>query len=587
MKKIKISERLILYFVIIGVVSISSVSFITYYQSRKAILERSFEQLKAIRNLKKGKIEAFFDDRKRDVLLLSRSSDIKNIITHLSQQQGLPEESYIFNYIYSSDYFKSLIFCNFERTLIQKQSQIEIITDSTYINEKIKALTNKILQEHTPFITDFSAPGIDSLSLIISCAVYDNNKKNGFISLEINPDIINHIMLESINNIGFGESGESYLVGADWYMRSTSRFNLQSVMEMKVETEATFKAFEQNEGTIITEDYRNIMVLSSFCALNTEGLKWILLSEIDLKEVMSPIISLRNQLLFLSILLIVVVFFVALFLSLKLAAPLVKVKEAALKVSQGDFPIIEMKSDNDEINELLNTFNYMSAQLKEKKELLHIEQLKQVSAMLDGQETERKRLSFELHDGLGQSLVALKYKLESLQNANTDTLKNELKELEITIANTIEEVRQMSFNLMPAILNELGLLLAVKNLCQKLQKQTGKTIIFETDGQLNSFNEKQSTYLYRIVQETLNNALKHAEASLISVHLIEFPVFYMLIIEDNGKGFLYTPSIYEKGHGLYSIKERTEILDGKLIIQSTPVEGTVIRIKIPKFKNET
>jgi len=202
--------------------------------------------------------------------------------------------------------------------------------------------------------------------------------------------------------------------------------------------------------------------------------------------------------------------------------------------------------------------------------------------MFDGQETERKRLSFELHDGLGQSLVALKYKLESLQKQSAESLKPELKELETSMAETIEEVRQMSFNLMPAILSELGLVLALKNLCQKMQNQTGQSFIFESDGAFGTFNEKQSTYLFRIVQEGLNNAVKHAGATLISVHLIEFPDFYMLIIEDNGRGFDYSPQVYEKGHGLYSIKERTDILKGKLIIQSTPDEGTVIRVKIPK-----
>ncbi len=582
MKKIKISERLVLYFVFIGIVSIAGVSFLTYYQSRKALLERSFEQLKAIRNLKKHKIEGLFSDRIRDVLLLSRSSDVKNIITRIDSRQGLPKDSYIYNNIYSSPYFKRVIFCDFGQVLIQACNTYEVSSDSLMQSKTLQILIKKSKELDVPFVVDFSAPQGDSLTLILCCAVQNQEDPMGFIALEMAPGIINNIMLESISPQGFGESGESYLVGNDRLMRSTSRFNPRSVMSLKVQTEAVEQAFENNEGTIITEDYRDIMVLSSFCRLNIAGPDWILLSEIDLKEVMKPVTGLRNQLLLLSMLLIVAVFFVALFFSRKLAAPIVKIKEAALRVSEGDFPTIDMSADNEEINELLRTFNYMSAQLKEKKEQVQTEQLKQVSAMLDGQETERKRLSFELHDGLGQSLVALKYKLESLQKHPTDRIKQELKELEVSMAETIEEVRQMSFNLMPAILSELGLVLALKNLCQKMQNQTGIQFIFETDGNFGAFSEKQSTYLFRMVQEGLNNAVKHAAATLVSVHLIEFPDFYMLIIEDNGTGFNYSPQLHEKGHGLYSIKERTDILKGKLIVQTAPGEGTVIRVKIPK-----
>lgn len=515
-------------------------------------------------------------------MLLSKSSDIKDIISNLDKSQGLPEESYIYNYIYSSDYFKNVVFSNFSHVLIQNCNHLMAPSDSLIDEADWLQLNIAAEAVKYPFIVDFSKPGNDSIKLIICCAVQGGEGAMGFIALEIAPFIINSIMLESISPQGFGESGESYMVGNDRYMRSASRFKPHSVMSLKVQTEAVEQAFVNTEGTIITEDYRNVMVLSSFCRLNTGGLGWILLSEIDLREVMKPVTGLRNQLLFMSILLIIAVFFMALFFSRKLAAPIVKIKEAALKISEGEFPHVDTKTNNDEINDLLNTFNDMSRQLKEKKEQLLAGQLRQLSAMLDGQETERKRLSFELHDGLGQSLVALKYKLESLQRHPSESIKQELKELEVSMTETIEEVRQMSFNLMPAILSELGLVLALKNLCQKMQNQTGIQFIFETDGNFGAFSEKQSTYLFRMVQEGLNNAVKHAAATLVSVHLIEFPDFYMLIIEDNGTGFNYSPQLHEKGHGLYSIKERTDILKGKLIVQTAPGEGTVIRVKIPK-----
>jgi len=583
-KKIKINETLILYFVIIGFISITSVSALTYYQYRKAILERSFEQLKAIRNLKKRKIEEFFGDRIRDIQFLSQSTEVRHIVTNLKNNDlnQLDEESYIYKYVSSSNYYSSIMFSDSQTTLFQPLAPMHIIPEDTYKTNRIKLINALLEKDNGPVLIDFLSDKKEMPFITIATKIYKNKNQPEIIALEIPLEAINSIVLESISNIGFGESGESYLVGNDFLMRSNSRFMHNSVLNVEVHTEAAKKAFTDNEGTMITKDYRGINVLSSFCKIQIKNLDWILLSEIDLKEVMKPVYKLRNQLLFLSILLIIIVFIIGWFLSSKIAAPIIRIKEAALKISEGNFPMVDTESNNEEINELLKTFNYMSAQLKEKKEQLKAEQLKHFSAVIDGQESERKRLSYELHDGLGQTLVALKYKIESLQQQDVALYQNELKILEQSVAEAIEEVRRISFNLMPAVLTAFGLIPALQNMCNKLASQTKNNIVFESDGKFDLLNEKQNNYLFRIAQELLNNALKHAHADLISLQLIEFPKFYMLIAEDNGKGFDYNTHIPINGNGLYSIKERVDILKGKVIIQSVLNEGTVIRVKIPK-----
>ncbi|MFO7722082.1 MAG: histidine kinase [Bacteroidales bacterium] len=588
-KKIKITETLILYFVIIGFISIASVSVLTYYQYRKAILERSFEQLTSIRNLKKQKTEVFFKDRLRDVEVISRSVEVKNITLKQKNDEltGLTVESYMYSYIFASPYYRGLVFAADSHAVYQYSDSLypmPYLWLKDQRNQRMKQLSES---NNAPFLMDYSTYRSDSLNMTVGAGVYDpSGNYLGFIALDIPLAAIDEIMLESISNDGFGESGESYLVGSDNLMRSSSRFIPQSVLNVNVETEATKKAFAQGEGTIVTKDYRGVDVLSSFCRLSVPGIDLILLSEIDLREVLTPVTRLRNQLLLLSVILIIGVFLVGWLLAATIASPIIRIKEAAIKVSQGAFPIIGIDSNNEEINELVHAFDDMSAQLKEKKEQLQAEQLKQLSAMFDGQESERKRLSYELHDGLGQSLVALKYRIESFSKNSTHPFQEELKELEQSVAETIEEVRQMSFNLMPAILNEFGLVPAIQNMCGKLTLQTGCNIIFESDGNFNTLNEKQINYIYRIAQEILSNAIKHAEASLISLQLIEFSDFFTLIGEDDGKGFRYDPAVPLEGNGLYSIKERTEILQGKLIIQSELNRGTIIRIKIPKQETE-
>lgn len=572
-------------FVIIGFVSVSSVATLTYYQYRKSILERSFEQLTSIRNLKKRKVEDFFGDRKRDVQLLSQSTDVCALIQNLrhNEQEGLSEESYIYKYIYSSGYYNYMVFSDTLKTVGQFHKNTAKLPDKWEVEHQILKKLRSVESRELPFLIDYTSQTTDSLFVVVGSGVYDKQQRLlGYIALDIPIDAINGIMLESISSSGFGESGESYLTDRDMYMRSASRFIPNSGLRVKVETDAVKSAFANGEGTLIANDYRGVQVLSSFCLLSIEGLNWALLSEIDLREVMKPVSNLRNQLLFLSIVLMVCVFILGWVVSVRIAKPIKRIKDAALRVSSGDFPMVEAETNNVEINELLRTFNHMSSQLKEKKEQLQSEQKKQLSAMFDGQESERKRLSYDLHDGLGQTLVALKYRIESLQKKREDALPQVLKELEQNVGDAIEEVRQMSFNLMPAILSEFGLMPALQGMCVKLEKQTGISIVFESDGVFDALNEQQKNYVFRISQEILNNAVKHSSANLISLQLIEFPDFYSIIAEDNGRGFNYNPDEPLQGNGLYSIKDRTAILNGRFLLQSEEGAGTVIRIVIPK-----
>ena len=124
------------------------------------------------------------------------------------------------------------------------------------------------------------------------------NKLQGAVLLEISGDAINNIMLESSPENGLGTTGESYLVGRDYLMRSTSRFISNSFLKTKVMTEGAINAFKNGEGSSVIRDYRNIPVLSSYRKINISELNWVILAEIDLAEAMIPIYSIRNNILF-------------------------------------------------------------------------------------------------------------------------------------------------------------------------------------------------------------------------------------------------------------------------------------------------
>ena len=213
---------------------------------------------------------------------------------------------------------------------------------------------------------------------------------------------------------------------------------------------------------------------------------------------------------------------------------------------------------------------------------LNMERQKQLSSFIDGQEDERKRVSRELHDGIGQSLIAIKMRLESLDEEN-DTVKI-ASTIEITkafVGSTIDDVRRMSNNLMPSSLAEFGIVTAVGSLVDKSSVNSKMTITFDHKSVPKNLDEKIQMYLFRIIQEAIHNSVKHAEASLLQILLLCEDKTLILIIEDNGKGFQGNHATLVKGNGLYHMRERVQLLKGTIEFTSNSNKGLTIHIKIP------
>ena len=205
-----------------------------------------------------------------------------------------------------------------------------------------------------------------------------------------------------------------------------------------------------------------------------------------------------------------------------------------------------------------------------------------MSALYDGQELERQRISRELHDGLGQKLISIKLQLESTSKQKADEVRSTIDEVKVDFLKTIEEVRQISNNLAPNILKESGIDVALKNLCDSLNRTSKINIELSVYGDYYTSEPKITFYLYRITQEGLNNAIKHSGATKVQLQLIGSADSIILLIEDNGRGFTYNPNFCSPCNGIYNMKERARLLNGTLDIESEPLLGTTIRLKIPK-----
>ncbi len=236
----------------------------------------------------------------------------------------------------------------------------------------------------------------------------------------------------------------------------------------------------------------------------------------------------------------------------------------------------------DEIGALTESFNLMMSHLEQQSQELQKEKLLRLQSVIDGQELERQRLSRELHDGLGQLLIAIKLKLESLVFTDRSKLLYTIEGIKTLFDSTIDEVKRISYDLMPSVLYEFGLSKAIRNLCEDIENRTHLSIAFTYECNADKMDKVMKTYLFRIVQEAMNNIVKHAEATKVTIVLQLENDEIHLKIEDNGKGFeLETLFQSLKTNGIYNMRERAHLLNGSFEIESIPTKGTIINVKIP------
>jgi len=589
MKNISITEKLIFYFVCLGVVVIIIIGSYSYFFTKRALLNRTFDQLISLRLEKKNRIEQFFIDRDRDINLISKSEEIKRIIDVLNTKEKSVEKitklqynSYLSNYISTYGYYQRLHVVSLNDFMFDINSPLTDLKNNSDINtisdSNLKNFCKEIVSAKKTIIQDLTK---SKVLIYIGTPILDEAKDIlGFVVLEIPVTAINKIMFGYSENNGLGKTGETYLVGNDYLMRSNSRFKENAVLNIKVTSESVLNAFDGKTGFGIVKDYRNISTLSSYSKVNIAGLNWAIIAEIDEEEAMVPVYSIRNNILLISIIIAASVFIFAFVISKRITLPLKRLQKASEQIGAGNYEVNLEVASIDEIGLLTDAFNNMSLQLKKQKEEIEIEKTQKVSSLIDGQEMERQRLSRDLHDSLGQSILAVKIKLEQVKNANIEKNQQIIYETLDLIKNTINEIRNISNDLMPPVLEAFGLEHGLKNLCKDTSANTSIPITFTCENIPETLDKKLQIYLYRISQEAINNITKHSSATEASIKISYVNKVLFLNIADNGNGFEITKT-NNQGNGIMNIKQRVELLKGECKIFSGTGKGTQINIKIP------
>jgi len=213
------------------------------------------------------------------------------------------------------------------------------------------------------------------------------------------------------------------------------------------------------------------------------------------------------------------------------------------------------------------------------------------SQILTVKEQERKRIVRELHDGIGQSLTAIKFGVErALEQTGESRATPGVESLEATIPfiqEAMEEVRRIGMDLRPSSLDDLGILPTISWLCREFQTiYSGIGIKKEIEIQEDDVSDHLKTVIYRVLQEALNNVAKHSKANLVDLCLRKTYSSIKLEIKDNGLGFNVKDALLvdssKRGFGLTSMRERTELSGGSFAIESIRGAGTTLWASWPK-----
>lgn len=567
-RNLKIRYKIAFILNVFSILIIGIVSVVHTLQFKEALQDRIFLQLTSIRHLKTIQISNLLDNHLHE---------IERMLDHIDNEaylDALAEDEFV--------HIDSIVIANDEaETHPYTRDSVTIIDISEQIQD------GKIHLEYS---------------------VQDSNVLYLFYST---PRKIQQILFE---RTGMGATGETYIVGADRYLRTVSRFFPDSIpSQLASTTDAVSFAFsEGEEGSRIHLDYRGKEVLSSYAPFYYKGLKWVILSEIDKVEALEPMRQMEQRIYGLAVLIFMVVFLVSNFLAQLIVKPILKVQMVLHKISLGEKTEVEkwkgkdeigdlfntletvvqvsdhiivfanhiaqgtfdkdmsMRGEKDELVEALNNMKYQLIDLKERERTLILKNQRQLVA---GEEKERTRLSRELHDSIGPLLTNLKLMVEQSKSTSKDA-----PEITALIRHIIEEVRKISVNLMPSVLKDFGLVPAVENFLKLQFSASPIKITFQSSAENeNTMPHEIALNIFRIIQEAMNNAIKYSEATEIQLSVTEFENQVNVFIHDNGKGF--DPHTVRMGNGLINMKERVNMFNGHWELHSN-TNGTTIELEI-------
>jgi len=346
-----ISKQLLAYWLVISLGSLILSSIIFYQFARDALIERSFHQLKSIRETKKKQLTDFFEFQMSLVQVLSQSPAIQQAFAKYDSAyfSGVDSELYTQTNIKYNPYLATiketyglydLFLVNLDGdiiyTVVHEPDFATNLIHGPYSDQNIASAF--IAGQKGTAVVDFDhyAPSLGQPASFVASPIKIKGEMVGVLITQLPLDKIDAITQE---RSGLGESGEVYIVGEDYLMRSDSRFsNEPSVLKLEVQTEGTRRALAGKSGTEIIEDYRGVKVLSSFAPMEIGTLRYAFMAEIDEEEILAPVHQLTVIIILLIALSAIIIYLIALFFSRSFSKPIRQMKDTILLLAQGILP---------------------------------------------------------------------------------------------------------------------------------------------------------------------------------------------------------------------------------------------------------
>ncbi|HUL45208.1 MAG TPA: HAMP domain-containing protein [Bacteroidota bacterium] len=663
-------------FVLIGLFTIVLTGWQAFENARNAIESLTFDRLTSIRETKKRQIESYVQQVRNQVIMLADDRTITEGVetltaayrtnrSHQSQNDILPAPGQSGNHPEADNSYRMKLSAldsilqnylrrfGYEDILLADASEGDIIysvrrkadfatnlVTGAYSQTNLASIFHEVVNSHDrefARLVDFSPypPSSFAPAAFVLSPIYNVKKIVGVIIIQLSSTAINRVMTSDNNwrDEGLGETGETYIVGSDFRLRTDSRFFIQepdayfqrllrigtdsavvreirrqhtSILLQSVRTEGTLNAMKGSTDTRIISDYRGIPVVSSYTPLKIADVHWVMLAEIDVHEAFGSAFALRERLILLGFVILFLAAVAGVFISRTISRPILSLAGVAKEFGRGDLAHRSDLIGNDEIGRLASAFNSMAEKIEQKTEQLEAEiaertraegevltsqeRLRNLSAHLQTvREEERKGISREIHDELGQALTTLKLNLTLLQSEiepENAIAHNQIKLMLQLVDTTIKSVKRLITSLRPLLLDDLGLTVAIEWQIDEFQERTAIPCEISIAPDTIIVDPERSIAVFRILQETLTNIARHSGASSSSVFLGAKNGELELCVRDNGKGITVEELNDPKSFGLIGIRERAYYWGGRVDIAGSPGEGTTVTVHIPLQKEK-
>ncbi len=379
----KMGPRLITLFLLVGLIPMGISAWQNMEKSAAALEVETQNKLSAIGTIKAGQIEGWFGERFGDVEVLGSLYEIADAVQRYDEayHAGGPEsDSYksvqefydpvLRNYMEKYGYYDVFLIGNNGDVVYTVCHELDFATNLVNGQYRSSGLAEAFqgARNGRTVLTDFApyAPSAGTAASFIACPITAGGELVGVVALQMPLGAINAVMQEQT---GLGESGETYLVGQDYKMRSDSRFSQEStVLKQEIRTAAAEAALAGRTDCEVVDDYRGIPVYSYYRALEIEGLEWVLLCEIDEVEAMAPVSQIRKAVFLMVGLASLIILALAWWLARGISTPLAKMAGVATEFATGNVDLNVDIKRGDEIGSLAQAFRDMIKVQQEKAE---------------------------------------------------------------------------------------------------------------------------------------------------------------------------------------------------------------------------